>query len=297
MKKGIVIAICAALLAAAAAAAWWWSGRDHAPPAAAQQVIESAPPLSQAQRAERAERIKQSIAHHRYLWREASYVEIRQAAMDGDIVAQRRLSEVYEDCRALDGGMNSSLLLLTQLAKTDPLSQPAVAAIHRDKGRLCGQARADLGKNPGAADYWLHKSAKSGDVVSEMRYFGRTVPQFSHSQYQYFIDRIRVSGEPDAIFEMSLLLPKHGVEWPDPALAPAFEGSTAEEAWIVAACRAGYDCARGSRLMNLVCLSMLSCGQPDYERHLAVIGGAAQHARRMRQVALIERSVLTPKAK
>lgn len=298
MKKGIVIAVCAVLLAMAAAAAWWWSGRDRAPPAAAQQAAESAaPPLSAPQRAERAERIKQSIAHRRHLWREASYVEIRQAALDGDIVAQRRLSEVYEDCRALEGGMNSSLLLLTQLAKTDPLSQPAVAAIQRDKGRLCGQAGADLGKNPAAADYWLHKSAKSGDLVSEMRYFGRTVSRFSRGQYQYFIDKIRVSGEPDAIFEMSLLLPKHGAKWHDPALASAFEGPTAEEAWVVAACRAGYDCARGSRLMNLVCLSMLSCGQPDYERHLVVIGGPGQHAWRMQQVALIERSVLVPKMK
>lgn len=297
MKKGIAIAASAVVLVVAAAGAWWWYGRDRAPPAVAPPAAEPAHPLSAAQRAERDERIRQSIAHRRHLWREASYVEIRQAALGGDIVAQRRLSEVYEDCRALAGGMNSSLLLLTQLVKTDPLSQPAVAAIHHDKDRLCGQAQADLGKNPTVADYWLHKSAKSGDVVSEMRYFGRTVSQLSHGQYQYFIDKIRETGDPDAIFEMSLLLPKHGVKWPDPALAPAFEGPTAEEAWVVAACRAGYDCARGARLMNLVCLSMLSCGQPDYERHLAVVGAAGQHARRMQLVALIERSVLVPKAK
>ena len=57
--------------------------------------------------ADRGKPIRQGIAHRRHLWREASYIEIRQAATDGDLVAQRRLSEVYEDCRALDGGMGS----------------------------------------------------------------------------------------------------------------------------------------------------------------------------------------------
>lgn len=298
MKKGVVVAVCVAVVALVVAGGWWWSARDRAPvadiPDAGDQPAKA---LSASQRAERSERIKTAIAHRRHLWREASYIEVRQAAMDGDLVAQRRLSEVYEDCRALNGGLRSSLQMLMQLAKTDTASAPMVAAINHGKARLCGQAEADLGKNPGAADYWLHKSAKSGDAVSEMRYFSRTVPKISHSQYRYFIDKIRESGDPDAIFELSLLLPKLDGPWPDPAQAPAFESPSAEEAWIVAACRAGHDCGRGSRLMNLICLSAFSCTQPDYERHLAAASTPAQRAQRQQLVALIERSILTPTAK
>ena len=299
MKKGVVAAVCAGVVAIAVAGGGWWSARNRAPvdvmPDAGDQ--QSAKPLSAAQRAERSERIKTGIAHRRHLWREASYIEIRQAAVDGDLVAQRRLSEVYEDCRALDGGLRTGLQLVGQLSAADRNAALTVVAINHEKARLCGQANADLRKNPAAADFWLHKSAKSGDIVSEMRYFSRTVPKLSHSQYRYFIDKARESGDPDAIFELSLLLPKLDGPWPDPAQAPALQGPSAEEAWIVVACRAGYDCARGSRLMTLICLNVFVCNQPDYQRHITSAGTSEQHARRQQLVALIQGSILWPKAK
>ncbi len=298
MKKGAVVAVCAAVVAVIVAGGWWWIARDRGPVADVPDAGDQpAKPLSAAQRAERSERIKQAIAHRRHLWREASYIEIRQMATDGDLVAQRRLSEVYEDCRALDGGMRTGLQLVGQLSAADRNAVPTVAAINHDKARLCGQANADLRKNPAAADFWLHKSAKSGDVVSEMRYFSRTVRKLSHSQYRYFIDKARESGDPDAIFELSLLLPKLDGTWPDPVQAPALQGPSAEEAWIVAACRAGYDCARGSRLMTLICLNVFACAQPDYERHISSAGTPEQHARRQQLVALIQGNILAPTAK
>lgn len=298
MKKGVVIALCVAVVVAGAAAVGWWVGRggsssDHDDTAATVDKVPTA-----AEMAARAERNRQRIEEHRYLWREASYIEIRQSAEGGNLVAQRRLSEVYEDCLMLDRNMRRSLELLTQLAKGNPRFDPAVSGIVRERNRLCVQANADLAKNPTAADYWLHKSAKSGDVVSEIRFFSRSVPKLSYSQYRYFIDKVRETGEPDAIFELSLILPKLDGQWPDPAQASAFQGRSAEQAWILAACRAGYDCARGSRLMNVICLTTLSCAQPDYAHHLAESGSeVAARVARGQQVSLIEKSILAPKAK
>ena len=294
MKKGVLIALCVTVVAAAGGV-WWWTGRGDV----AESTDRPASTVpSAAEMAARAEKIQQGIARHRVLWREASYIEIRQAAMDGELVAQRRLSEVYEDCLVLNGAMRRSLELLAQLANGNPRFQETVVGIFREKNRLCVQALADLAKNPAAADFWLHKSAKNGDIVSEMRYFSRSVAKLSHSQYQYFIDKVRVSGDPAAIFELSLLLPKLEGQWPDPAQASAFKGSAAEQAWVMAACRAGYDCARGSRLMNVICLTMLSCSQPDYERHLAELNSdPALRGQRQQQLALIEGSILAPKSK
>ena len=294
MKKGVLIALCVAVVAVAGGV-WWWMGRGD--------VAESADGsastvLTAAEMAARTENIRQGIARRRVLWREASYIEIRQAAMDGELVAQRRLSEVYEDCLVLEGSMRSSLTLLTQLGNGNPRFAPAAVAILRDKDRLCVQAKADLANTPEAPSYWLHKSAKAGDLVSEIRYFSRTVPKLSHSQYQYFIDKIRVSGDPDAIFELSLILSKLDGPWPDPTQASAFSGTSAQQAWVLAACRAGYDCARGSRLMNMLCLNILSCAEPDYQRHLGQFGSdPALRAARQQQLALIEGSILTPKSK
>ena len=296
MKKGVVVALCVAVVAAGLGV-WWWVGRDDRASDSAPKET-AAHTLTPAEMTARTARIQQLVARHRVLWREASYIDVRQAAIDGDLVAQRRLSEIYEDCRMLDGSMRRSLVLLAQLANGNPRFEGTVVGIFRDKDRLCVQAGADLAKNPGAADFWLHKSAKSGDLVSEMRYFSRTVPSLSHTQFEYFIDKIRESGDPDAIFELSLLLPKLSSPWPDPVQAPAFKGPTAEQAWVLAACRAGYDCARGSRLMAVICLTTLSCAQPDYERHLAESSSdPAMRALRQQQLALVQGNILAPKAK
>ncbi|MEQ1512225.1 MAG: hypothetical protein ABL934_06035 [Lysobacteraceae bacterium] len=295
MKKGVVIALCVAVLAVGAGGAWWWAGRDRVSSSPAAVAPKTA--LTPAERAERAERIKQAIAHRRHLWREASYIEIRQAAIDGDLVAQRRLSEAYEDCRAFDGNLKSTMPFLSNLAQSDPNFAPTVSAILKDKRRLCVQAAFDLAKNPAAAEYWLHKSAKSGDVVSEMRYFGRSVPNLSHSQFQYFIDKARETGDPDAIFELSVLLSKLDGRWPDPIQAPAFE-TGAEQAWIVVACRAGYDCDRGSRLMNLICLNTFSCTKLNFEAYLSELSTDPALRAGLRQLqVLIEGTILKPKAK
>lgn len=295
MKKGVLVA-AVALVAIASAATVWWFLRDRGgtPP---QEDAVSAPKvvsaLSSAQRGERAERVRAAVAHHRRLWREATYVEIRDAAMGGDVVAQRRLSEIYEDCLAYAGQMNVALRMLGTLTKADPAAQPTVKGIYADYKHFCVQADADLRKNPDAGRYWLHKSAKAGDLASEMRYFGRTVPTLNSGQLKYFVDKLRASGDPDAIFEMALLLAKANEPWPDPVVASAFQGERAQSAWMLAACRAGFDCARGSRALNMVCITMFACSYTDYERYLWFNNDAApQRTELTRLVTLVERDIL-----
>lgn len=294
MKKGVLVA-AVALVAIASAATVWWFMRDRG--GTSQEDAASAPKavsaLSSAQRDERAERVRAAVAHHRRLWREATYVEIRDAAMGGDVVAQRRLSEIYEDCLAYAGQMNVALRMLGTLTKADPAAQPTVKGIYTDYKHFCVQADADLRKNPDAGRYWLHKSAKAGDLASEMRYFGRTVPTLNSGQLKYFVDKLRASGDPDAIFEMALLLAKANESWPDPAMAPAFRGESAQSAWMLAACRAGFDCARGSRALNMVCITMFACSHPDYERYLWLNNDTAtQRTELTRLVTLVERDIL-----
>jgi hypothetical protein len=301
MKKGVVAAICGVVLVLFAAGVWWWFGRnDDASDTSAEAVpgnSKAAVAMDPAALAARAERIRKGIERHRHLWREASYIEVRQSALDGDLMAQRRLAEIYEDCTSYDTTLRSSFEILPQMGATNAADGASVKAIYRDYERLCLQAKADLRANPGAADYWLHKSASAGELTAEMRYFARTVPKLSQGQFEYFLGRMRETGDPDAIFELSLLLSKLDGQWSEPALAPAFDGPYAQQAWVVAACRAGYDCARGSRLMNVLCLTMFACGPSHYERYVFDPEGAAAPRQAVEQVvALISRNVLAPRA-
>lgn len=265
MRKGVLIAAGAAVLVAAVAAGVWWKmGRDEDAPIAAAKSKVDPNETPQA----RAERIRAGIAHRRQLWRDASYIEIRQAAMDDDPVAQRRLSELYEECRAYSSGLSMALRMLGTLSEADPRSKPTVAAIYRDFKRYCVQADADLRRSPDAASYWLHRSAKAGDLTSEMRFIARNNPALEEGQLEYFVERLRETGDPDAIFEMGVLLSRPGASWPDEAQAIAFKGERAQAAWTVAACRAGYDCARGSRVLNTICINTLNCQADDYLRYV-----------------------------
>lgn len=273
MRKGVVIAAVAVALAAGVAGAGWWLFGRRPVEVVAEAVpqIEKASPVEViADPAKREEGIRAHMARFRHLWREASYIEIRQLAADGDALAQRRLSEVYEDCLAYAGPLRSNLEMLREFARSEPASKPSISGIYNDRNRLCMQAAADLQRNMKIGEYWLHRSAKAGDQVAEMRFFSRSVRMLSQAHLKHFLDRVRANGHPDAMFEMSLLLPRVDprTPWPDATQAAALRGPQAEQAWALAACRAGFDCARGSRLMAMVCINALSCRHEDYERHL-----------------------------
>ena len=298
MKKGIVVACAAALAIAAGAAGWWLKGRGAADAGGAPQA--SGASMSQPTHrdpAQRAAWIKSHIAARQHLWREADYAEVRRMAVAGDALAQRRLSEIQEDCVAYLITMRRGLNMAKSLAGNDPASKAAVDGIYRDVRRLCPGAVAELRADPDAAANWLHRSARGGDLVAEMRFIARSEPRLSNARMEYFIGRIRDSGDPDAIFEMSLLLAKldSAKPWPDPAQAPALQGAAAEQAWALAACRAGFDCLRGSRVMNLICLSSLACRQPDYLRHVVASASYPQMKPEIeRRLAIIERGLLVP---
>ena len=94
MKKGILAVIAVVVVVGLLGIGWWLirdrdeGGAEDVPP------VQHSPKLTPEQR---AEAVRVAVEKNRHWWREASYVQIRQAAMDGDRVAQRRLSEVY-DC-------------------------------------------------------------------------------------------------------------------------------------------------------------------------------------------------------
>jgi len=291
-NKTFVLAAAAVVVLALSLGGWWLLGRSGGD--GADTAAEGAnATLNQSQRRTRAEHVRDSIERHRRLWRESDFAQVRKAAIDGDPVAQRRLSEIFEDCQIYGGQMSMSLRLLGNLAKADPSVRPTVNAIYNDYKRFCVAADAELRRSPEAANDWLHRSAKAGDLASEMRFVARAAGSVSPGQMRYFVGRLRETGDPDAIFEMSLLLGKTTEPWSEPSQADAFNSEIAQAAWMLAACRAGFDCARGSRVLNAVCLSMFACHHADYARYVwDSQAGDAQRADLTRRLALIERDLL-----
>lgn len=261
MKKGI-LAVIAVVVVVGLLGIGWWLIRDRDEGGTEDvQPVQHSPKLTPEQR---AEAVRVAVEKNRHWWREASYVQIRQAAMDGDRVAQRRLSEVYDDCMAFRGPLSSNMKMLARLRTADPHSKAAIRGIFNDFRRMCVQADADLTKNPQAGLYWLHSSAKAGDLTAQMRYVNRTSQRISEARMRYFIEEIANTGDPDALFEVVSLLPRMRDTWSEPAQALAFDNVIGSQAWMLVACASGYDCTSGSRMMRLMCVGMFACDQPDF---------------------------------
>ena len=261
MKKGILAVIAVVVVVGLLGIGWWLiRDRDEAGTDDVQPVQHSKKLTPE----QRAEAVRAAVEKNRHWWREASYVEIRQAAIDGDPVAQRRLSEVYEDCLAFRGPLSNNMKMLARLSSADLHSKAAIRGVFDDFRRMCVQADADLGKNPQAAVYWLHSSAKAGDLTAQMRYINRTSARISEARMRYFIEEIANTGDPDALFEMVSLLPRMRDTWSQPEEAMAFDNVIGSQAWMLVACTSGYDCARGSRMMKVMCVGLFACNQPDF---------------------------------
>lgn len=261
MKKGI-LAVIAVVVVLGLLGIGWWLIRDRDETVADDvQPVEHSPKLTPEQR---TEAVRVAVEKNRRWWREASYVQIRQAAIDGDRVAQRRLSEIYEDCMAFRGPLSNNMKMLSRLSRADPHSDAAIRGVFDDFRRMCVQADADLTKNPQAAVYWLHSSAKAGDLTAQMRYVNRTSTRISEARMRYFIEEIANTGDPDALFEVVSLLPRMRDTWSQPEQAMAFDNAIGSPAWMLVACESGHDCAGGSRMMRLMCVGLFACNYPDF---------------------------------
>jgi len=264
MKKGILAVIAAVVVLGLLGIGWWLiRDRDEGGTEAVQPVQHS-PKLTAEQR---AEAVRVAVETNRHWWREATYVQIREAALGGDRVAQRRLSEVYEDCMAARGPLSNNMKMLARLRAADPQSKAEIRGVFDDFRRMCIQADADLTKNPQAATYWLHSSAKAGDLTAQMRYINRTSQRISEARMRYFIEEISNTGDPDALFEVVSLLPRMRDAWSEPDQALAFDNVIGSQAWMLVACSSGYDCTRGSRMMKLMCVGLFACNHPDFNSY------------------------------
>lgn len=240
-------------------------------------------------------RRKQYLALYNELWRVDDYAAVLKKAKDGNPIAQRRLYEIYEFC--IDMRTLPSVSMLNRIATVNKKMAESMAQLRSQEQRLCGASAAAGQANGAARAFWLRESAKRGDLVSQIRVrAAEATAPIPHAEVDDFIRRALVSGDPAAIMEIGTLLPVMKQPWPDPKIAPAMKGDLAAHAWTIAACRAGLDCKRGSRVMTNACVRAMSCQYEDYMVFVATDGVSASHLPQIeRLVAIVEQVILNPK--
>lgn len=211
-----------------------------------------------------AERDRNRIAQRRQLWYVDDYATIKARAEAGEPLAQRRLAELYGDCLAMRGVFATNMSLLPDMGRAEPASQPRIDKVLAERRRLCAPAEAAKDARPETYVFWNEQAAKRGDLVAIMRQVGAQQGDLAPQDLLSILDVVARQGDAADVYEVSRLLPRLKAKWPDPETAPAFEGPLAADAWVLAACRAGLECGKGSKLLELACISMFSCRHPDY---------------------------------
>ncbi len=240
-------------------------------------------------------RRQQYLAQYKQIWRVDDYATVRKKAQEGNPLAQRRLYEIYEYC--LDIRSSTTVPLLRQMATVNQRVNGTIQQVQAEYERACIKSEAGKEATGETFAFWLQQSAKNGDLVSQMRVLTRTAnDKVTRDQMRDLIQRAALSGDPAAIMELAVIAPQVKELWADQATAPAIHSKIASHAWVIAGCRAGMDCSRGSRLMIQICLRVMSCQYENYEAFLyADALPPAQRPQVEMLVAMIQRTLLKPR--
>lgn len=265
MAKRLIVA---AVLLGAAATAGYFTWNDS-------RVVESTPSGIQNSSAA-ALGIAPSIERSRTTTSDArfsaasttlAFEDLKSRAKAGDPVAQRQLAQVYDACFMVNMSPENYLPEFEKRAKYMSNSEEASEMLH------VARARADECRNVDGGvpipieliKGWYAQASKNGDVASDATSLSLAAKRPDMATSKSLLEGVMKSGDPAAAFSMGELVAGLGLVASGDQPEELMSGITSGYAWMIAACRDGYDCAPNSRLMQNMCLSTGRCAGETFE--------------------------------
>lgn len=195
-----------------------------------------------------------------------SFDLVKQKAESGDAVAQRLLSDMYEDCMAYSVSPQGHLGWLDHIAKTRPDSLSHIERIKKETVEFCRKVDGGAPIPADAYKLWLKQSADSGDLTAQIRHSVRSSGDRKDADIESLAKKTMSSRDPEALYELSNLLAGREIKWSNEEDAKIFGNQYSQRALTVAACKSGMSCGGNSRIMRQVCTSTFRCGYSNYEQ-------------------------------
>ncbi|WP_313347911.1 hypothetical protein [Stenotrophomonas sp.] len=199
-----------------------------------------------------------------------AFEELKQRAKAGDAVAQRKLAEAYDACFMVNldregfiKGLDLNRRMMREPARPAVLEQ----ALH-DRVAQCDAVDGGAIVPVDLIRGWYAQAAENGDLPSRLmdNAFKQKSPDPAESARLF--EEVLASNDPAAVFAMGGTLGTNYSVTPDDPTAALTTGEQASWAWMVAACRMGYDCGPSSTLMGTLCLVQNGCTGEDFEAYL-----------------------------
>ncbi len=224
-----------------------------------------------------------------------AFEALKQRAEAGDAVAQRLLAQTYADCLFVNldrEAFKSSLEIKKNLLNDDASKQ----LMERAASERIAECDAVEGGDPLPLDLsprWFAKAAENGDLAARAMVRANNLNRQDPAETAQLLEEVLASGDPAAVFTFGLSLRNGFATSNSEPSEPLATGELATKAWMVAACRMGYECEPSGRVMNSACLNVEGCTGEDVEtylrRELPTDGERAELERRVSEIlALVE---------
>lgn len=199
----------------------------------------------------------QSVAAH--------FNALRSRAEVGDMVAQRELAKLYQQCSVFSLSPANMYSTLDAYAAVRGVPQSTYDGIKKRFSTICSAVDGGQVIPQDAYTNWFERAANQGDAYSKVAVASKNWAALKADDYLSLARDVIHSGDPEAIFSLGDLL----------ALAPdsgdfaefkrATTGPYANYAWGIVACRLGADCGSGSYRLDSLCINTGICGAGDFE--------------------------------
>ncbi|WNH54509.1 hypothetical protein [Stenotrophomonas oahuensis] len=262
------ILISATLLAAVAAAGYftWAHSRLEEPATSVPQNVHSgardtSPSASESQATNAEVRSSGPITV-------LAFEELKSRAKAGDAVAQRQLAQTYDACFMVNMSPENYLSDYETRAKYvgDSAEASEMLRVARARAEECrnvdGGAPIPLELIKG----WYAQASENGDLASKATSISLSAKKPDKATSNNLWEGVTQSGDPAAAFSLGELAAGLGLIASDDQPEDLLSGVTSGYAWMVIACRNGYDCSPNSRLMQNMCLNTGRCAGEDFEQ-------------------------------
>ncbi len=190
---------------------------------------------------------------------------LRSRAEAGDMVAQRELAKLYQQCSVFSLSPSNMYATLDAFAVARGVPQSSYDGIKKRFSATCSAVDGGQVIPQEAYTNWFERAANQGDSYSKVAVASHNWVTLKADDYLSLARDVINSGDPEAIFSLGDLLALAPESSDIAEFKPATTGPYANYAWSIAACRLGADCGPGSYRLDSLCINTGICGSGDFE--------------------------------
>lgn len=190
---------------------------------------------------------------------------IHLKAINGDLQAQKTLSEIYEDCsvRSINkANFDNFMDLIRSSNKSSPNAKSYIDMVSKNLESLCSQLDSDTPIPNDAWRIWMEAAARQGDLGAAIAVAAKSPEELPKDKIKDLLVNVEHTADPYALMDFALIAGRYNlrVDGYVDGNDSAFGSPAATMAWMLSACRAGAECGYNSRILRNTCLATWKCG-------------------------------------